>query len=145
MYGTCQGKKVCLKKKIKELEMTEHASVRSTCVSQKVLFTSGNNQDFMEPEQTKSKWFVIKHLAVTVPKTSGDRWENIPGKRDHQVCTPSLQLPPPGIPSRERNRTSRYTYEIDEKGFHPRKNPSSWEEGEMLLKNGDLYRYGDLS
>ena len=24
MYGTCQGKRVCLKREIKELEITEH-------------------------------------------------------------------------------------------------------------------------
>ena len=36
MYGTCQGKRVCLKKDIKELEMTEHA-----CPRKYVCFTKG--------------------------------------------------------------------------------------------------------
>ena len=40
-----------------------------------------NNQDFIEPEQTKSKCSVIELLAVTVPKTSGDHRVDIPGKR----------------------------------------------------------------
>ena len=44
----------------------------------------------MEPEQTKSKWSVVEPFAVTVPKTSGDHWVDIPEKRDHQVYTPSL-------------------------------------------------------
>ena len=51
----------------------------------------------MEPEQTKAKLSVIEPLALTVPKTSGDHWVDIPRKRDHQVYTPSLQLPPPGF------------------------------------------------
>ena len=36
MYGTCQGKRICLKKDIKELEMTEHA-----CSRKYVCFTKG--------------------------------------------------------------------------------------------------------
>ena len=36
MYGTCQNKKVGFKKKIKELEMTEHA-----CSRKYVRFTKG--------------------------------------------------------------------------------------------------------
>jgi len=36
MYGTCQGKRVCLKKKIKELEMTKHVYSRKY-----VRFTKG--------------------------------------------------------------------------------------------------------
>ena len=28
MYGTCQGKRVCVKKEIKELVMTEHVCYR---------------------------------------------------------------------------------------------------------------------
>ena len=86
----------------------------------------------MEPEQTKRKRSVIEPLAVTVPKTSGDHRVDIPRKRDHQVYIPSLQLPPPGIRSIERNRTFRCTYEIGGSGFHPRKNPSSLEEKERL-------------
>ena len=53
-----------------------------------------NNQDFMEPEQTKSKWSVTEPLAVTVHKTPDDHRVDIPGKRDHQVYISSLQLPP---------------------------------------------------
>ena len=91
-----------------------------------------NNQEFIEPEQTKSKCSVIKPLAVTLPKTSGDHWTEIPGKRDHQVYTPSLQLPSSGIRSMGRFQTSRYTYEIGGRGVHHRKDPSSWEEGERI-------------
>ena len=40
MYGMCQGKRVSLKKDVKELEMTEHVCSRKYVVSQKVLFTS---------------------------------------------------------------------------------------------------------
>ena len=65
-----------------------------------------NNYDFIEPEQTKNKWFVIESLVVTVPKTSGENWVDISGKRDHQVYTSSLQLPSIGFRSIERNRTS---------------------------------------
>ena len=86
----------------------------------------------MEPEKTKSKWSVIEPLVVTIPKASGDHRVDILGKKDHQVYSPSLQLPPPGIRSMERNWTSRYTYEIGGRGFHPRQNPSSWEEGERI-------------
>ena len=40
MYGTCQGKRIGLKKEIKELETNTFAP-GSTCVPQKVLFTLG--------------------------------------------------------------------------------------------------------
>ena len=86
----------------------------------------------MEPEQRNSKWFVVESLAVMVRKISGDHWVDIPGKRDHQIYTPSLQLPPPAIRSMERNRTSHYTYEIGGRGYHFRKNPRSWEEGQRI-------------
>ena len=86
----------------------------------------------MKPEQTKSKWSVIKTLVVTAPKTSGDQRLDITWKRDHEVYTSSLQFPPLGIRSMERNQTRRYTYEIGGRGFHPRKNPSSWQEGEII-------------
>ena len=122
MHGTCQGERVDLRKEIKELEMIEHVCSRKY----------GSTFHFMEPEQTKSKWCVIESLAVTGPKTSGDHRVDIPGKRDNQVYTPSLQLPPPGIRSMERNRTYRYTYEIGGRDFHLRKNPSSWEKGERI-------------
>ena len=41
MYSTCQGKRVCLKKEIKDLEMTEHVYYRKYVCFTKVLFTSG--------------------------------------------------------------------------------------------------------
>ena len=62
MYGTCQDKRVCLKKEIKEKRPNTFVP-GSTCVPQKVLFTSGINQDFMEPEQTKNKWSVIDPMG----------------------------------------------------------------------------------
>ena len=37
---------------------------------------------------------MIESWSVTVPKTSGDQRVDIPGKRDHQIYTPSLQLSP---------------------------------------------------
>ena len=55
----------------------------------------------MEPEQTKGKRSVIELLSVTVPETFGDHRMDISGKRDREVYTPSLQLPPPGIRSLE--------------------------------------------
>ena len=41
MYGTCQGKMVCLKKEIKELEMTEHVYSRKYVPSTKGTFHFG--------------------------------------------------------------------------------------------------------
>ena len=39
----------------KENKQIRNDRTGSTCLSQKVLFTSGNNQDFMKPEQTKNQ------------------------------------------------------------------------------------------
>ena len=93
----------------------------------------------MEPEQTKSKWSVIELLAVTVPKTSGNHRIDIPGKGDHQVYTPSLQLPPPEIRSMEKigrpfsflNLVRLHVRDWG-RGFYPRKDPSSWVEGQRI-------------
>ena len=127
MYGTCQGVR---NKRIRNDQTRLLQEIR---VFHKGYFSFRvDNQDFMEPEQTTSKWSLIEPLAVTVPKTSGDHRVDIPGKRYQQVYTPSLQLPPPEVRLMERNRTSRYTYEIGRRGFHPWKNPSSWEEGERI-------------
>ena len=133
MYCTCLGKMVCLKKENKRIRNYRTRLLQEVHVFHKRYFSLRvNNQDFMEPRQTKNKWFIIEPLAVTGPKTYGVHWRDIPGKRDHHVYTPSLQLPSPGIRSMEINRTSRYTYEIGGRGFHPRKNSSSWEEGERI-------------
>ena len=63
MYDRCQDKRVCLKKEIKE-EMTEHVCSRKYVCSTKATF----HWNFMEPEQTRSKWSVIEPLVITVPE-----------------------------------------------------------------------------
>ena len=67
------------------------------------------NQNFMELEQTKSKWSVIEPLAVTVSKTSSDHRMDIPRKR----------YSPQGFDRWKENRTSRYTHKIGGRRFHP--------------------------
>ena len=101
--------------------MTEHVFSKKYLFHERYFLLRINNQDFLESTHTKSKWSEIEPLAVTLPKTSGDHPVDIPRKRDHQVYTPSLQLPSPGIRSMEINRTSRCTYEIDGRGFHLRR------------------------
>ena len=53
MYGTCQDKRVCLKKEIKE-ETTEYVCSKKYVRSTKGTFHFGKYQDFMEPEQKKA-------------------------------------------------------------------------------------------
>ena len=104
-----------------------------------------NNQDFVEPKQIKNKWSVIEPLAVTVSKTSGDHLVDIPGKRDHQVYTHSLQLPPPGIRSNGkkwdvllhvRDCWKRFSFAEESKLVGGRR---------KNIKNGDPHKSGDLS
>ena len=102
-----------------------------------------NNQDFMEPEQTKSKWFVIEPLTVTVLKTSGDQVD-IPGKRDHEVYTPSLQILPPGIRSMEKIGHLVTCTRLVEGVFIPGRFQARGRK-EKDIKNGDPHRNGDLS
>ena len=45
--------------------MTEHVCSMKYVFHNRYFSFRVNNQDFMEPEQTKSKWFVIKPLAVS--------------------------------------------------------------------------------
>ena len=92
-------------------------------------------RDFMEPEETRSKWSVIAPLAVAVPKTSGDHQADIPRKRDHQAYTPPLRLRISEIRSMDRTRTSRLVEEIcipERTQAHGRK--------EKAYKNGDPRR-----
>ena len=84
MYGTCQGKKVCLKKGNKIIRNDRTRLLQEVRAFHKQYFSLRvNNQDFMELEQTKNKWSVIEPLTVKVPKTSCDHWVDIRGKRDH--------------------------------------------------------------
>ena len=68
MYGTCQGKRIGLKNKIKE-EMTEHVCPTKGTLHFGILWS-------------RSKWSVIESSAVTVPETSDDHRVDIPRKRD---------------------------------------------------------------
>ena len=81
------------------------------------------NQDFMEPEQTKRQ--MVCHCTLGRNGT-----ENIwrpPGEHSRKRGIHSLSsVSSPGIRSMERNRTFCCTYEIGGRGFHPRKDPSSW-------------------
>ena len=126
MYGTCHGKRACLKKEIKELETTEHV-----CSWKYVRFTKGTfhfgsiTWILCKRSKQKSKWYVIErylnHLVTTGWTFQG---------KETAKYTPSLFRYHP----QERNQTCRYTYEIGGRGFHTRKNPSSWEEGERIQK-----------
>ena len=132
MYGTCRGK-WCVKKGNKKIKNKRIRLLQEVCAFYKRYFSLRvNNQDFMEPEHTKSKWSVIEPLAVTVPKTSGHYRVDIPGKRDQQekrdsslvtTSRDSINGKKSDVPLHVRNWWKR---------FRTPKNPSSWEEGEKI-------------
>ena len=98
MDGTCQNKGVLLKKWGRRIRNGRTRLLQAERAFHRRYFSLRvNNQDFMEPEQTKSKCFVIEPSVVMAPKTSGNYRVNISGKRDHQVYTHSLQYHPQGL------------------------------------------------